>query len=86
MEFFKKRLSSYNIKWIIIYILYVLLLIVSEEFEYSSQGYIVFLLFLLPFISYLVFPSIIKIIGKWRIIKWADRIIDDCYNNIKERC
>lgn len=85
----KKRLSSYNIKWIAAYILYVIILLVGdiplsydkEESVIDSEGATFYLL--LPALAYLLLPLLLKLIGNWKLIKWVDRTIDTIYNSIK---
>lgn len=83
-----KRLSSYNIKWMFTYIIYILWLqaeVFNEDlkWEYIIEPFI-WSFFLIPLISYLVFPFIWKYIGKWRVFRAIDEFIDKWYKTIKE--
>lgn len=88
-----KKLSSYNIKWIAIYIVYAtfMWLVEGEEIVYNrkEEGYsfdFTLLFILLPLLTYIFFPTLLKVIGNWKIIKFFDRIIDFFYRSIKEHC
>ena len=88
-----KKLSSYNIKWIAIYIVYAtfMWLVEGEEivFDRKEDGYsfdFTLLFILLPLLTYIFFPALLMVIGNWKIIKFFDRIIDFIYRSIKEHC
>ena len=88
-----KKLSSYNIKWIAIYIVYAtfMWLVEGEEivFDRKEDGYsfdFTLLFILLPLLTYIFFPALLRVIGNWKIIKFFDRIIDLIYRSIKEHC
>ena len=83
-----KQLSSYNIKWMLAYIIYILWLQAEgfneeEEWSYIIEPFI-WCFFLLPLAAYLIFPFIWKYIGKWKPFKAIDNFIDKWYRTIKE--
>ena len=74
-----KQLSSYNIKWMLAYIIYILWLQAEgfneeEEWSYIIEPFI-WCFFLLPLVAY---------IGKWKPFKVIDNFIDKWYRTIKE--
>ena len=90
-----KKLSSYNIKWLIFYMLYIICCVFIDYESLGLSGYsndilgeviqeIIGLLILLPMVAYILFPTIYKVIDNWRVVKWIDLVIDKCYQNIKE--
>lgn len=88
-----KKLSSYNIKWIAIYIVYAtfMWLVEGEEivFDRKEDGYsfdFTLLFILLPLLTYIFFPALLRVIGNLKIIKFFDIIIDFIYRSIKEHC
>lgn len=77
-------MSSYNIKWIAIYIIYSIVVfwyLVEEEIEERDLFYF---LILLPAIIYLALPFFLKKFGNWKVVVWIDKMIDKCYEIIKE--
>lgn len=90
-----RKLSSYNIKWVILYIIYVLWVVLADirffgfEKKPSIEDAVIstlLLLLLLPFIVYLLFPTLLRMIEKWEIVKFIDKVIDTIYQNIKRMC
>ena len=80
------KLSSYNIKCLVIYILYCLFFFFIGEgtfFDDEIKNY-VFQYIAIPLITYLLLPFVLKLIGHWRIVKWIDNVIDYLYRSIKE--
>lgn len=80
------KLSSYNIKCLVIYILYCLFFFFIGEgtfFDDDVKNY-VFQYIAIPLIVYLLLPFVLKIIGHWRMVKWIDGVIDYLYRSIKE--
>jgi hypothetical protein len=80
------KLSSYNIKCLVIYILYCLFFFFIGEgvfFDDDIKNY-VFQYIAIPLIVYLLLPFVLKIIGHWRMVKWIDDVIDYLYRSIKE--
>ena len=70
-----KKLSSYNIKWIAIYIVYAtfMWLVEGEEivFDRKEDDYsfdFTLLFILLPLLTYIFFPALLRVIGNWKII------------------
>ena len=59
-----KRLSAYNIKWLILYTIYVMWVQTEIGFmdfeDYDDRLQFVFTIFIIPFITYLLFPLIYK--------------------------
>lgn len=89
-----KQLSSYNIKWILIYIFYIVCLIVGNPTAfglsvYSNPDgdieYILISSILIPYFLYLITPTILRYIGKWKLVVLIDKIIDSIYTNIKDK-
>ena len=81
-----KELSSYNIKWMFTYVVY-LLWLQAEFYAYvdwsdTVEEYIIWA-FLVPIFTYLLFPFIWKYIGKLKLFRWIENIIDKWYNTIK---
>lgn len=84
-----KRLSSYNIKWLIAYTVYVAFMQAEYDFDWDSSYFFeefVWLIFLIPLCLYFVFSICYKKIQNLSLIKWADSIIDKAYNKIKDLC
>ena len=87
---FSKSLSSYNIKWLVLYLVYVLLSYAEYEFDYKSivkyneVEEVIWVLFLVPLCAYLLFPGIYQHIKGIKVIKWIDDRVDSVYNKIKE--
>lgn len=89
------KMSSYNIKWIGAYIIYSILMWIGFKYslvnaicgneDYSYYEDVAFLI-IIPLLTYLLFPVLLKKIGKWRIVRFFDNIIDIIYKSIKERC
>ena len=83
-----KELSSYNIKCILFYLIYVLWMFAEWGFEFDSRYFsieeFIWILFLVPLFVYLLFPFVYSYIKNWKIVKWADRIIDSIYSKLKE--
>lgn len=80
------KLSSYNIKCLVIYILYCLFFFFIGEgtfFDDDVKNY-VFQYIAIPLIAYLLLPFVLKLIGNWRIVRWIDGTIDYVYRSIKE--
>ena len=85
-----KELSSYNVKWIVAYVVYVLWMqaeIFNEEREWEDiiEPFI-WIFFLLPLAAYLLFPFVWKFISKWKQFKKIEEIIDKWYCVIKDLC
>lgn len=80
------KLSSYNIKCLVIYILYCLFFFFIGEGTFFDDGVknYVFQYIAIPLIVYLLLPFVLKIIGHWRMVKWIDGVIDYLYRSIKE--
>lgn len=80
-----KRISSYNIKWLTIYLIYVLCVVAAlgEDIFYEWDTYLIVLI-IIPLILYLFFPLLLKVIGKWKLVKFFDRIIDVIYQGVRE--
>jgi len=80
------KLSSYNIKCLVIYILYCLFLylIGPGNFFNDDTKDAVFQYIAIPLIVYLLMPFVLKVIGKWKIVQWLDGAIDYTYSTIKE--
>ena len=90
-----KKLSSYNIKWLFIYIMYSAIFIMSfpSDFGFSDSDYIeenvaniLAMLIIAPLLCYVFLPTLLKLIGNWLIVKCIDKIIDKIYQNIKSLC
>lgn len=80
------KLSSYNIKCLVIYILYCLFFFFIGEgtfFDDDVKNY-VFQYIGIPLITYLLLPFVLKLIGNWKIVRWIDGAIDYVYRSIKE--
>lgn len=80
------KLSSYNIKCLVIYILYCLFFFFIGEgtfFDDDVKNY-VFQYIAIPLITYLLMPFVLKLIGNWKIVRWLNSIIDYIYRSIKE--
>ena len=72
------KLSSYNIKCLVIYILYCLFFFFIGEgtfFDDDIKNY-VFQYIGIPLITYLLLPFVLKLIGDWKIVRWIDGAID----------
>lgn len=80
------KLSSYSIKFLVIYILYCLFFFFIGEgtfFDDDVKNY-VFQYIAIPLITYLLLPFVLRLIGNWKIVRWIDGIIDYLYRSIKE--
>lgn len=80
------KLSSYNIKCLVIYILYCLFFFFIGEgtfFDDDTKN-IVFQYIAIPLIVYLLLPFVMKVIGDWKFVQWTDGAIDYVYRTIKE--
>ena len=80
------KISSYNIKCLVIYILYCLFFFFIGEgtfFDDDIKNY-VFQYIGIPLITYLLLPFVLKLIGDWKIVRWIDGAIDYVYRSIKE--
>jgi len=86
---FSKSLSPYNIKWIILYLVYVLLVYAELDIDfkailkYDDLEEIIWSIFLIPLCTYLIFPIIYHRIKDNKVIKWINTKIDTVYNRIK---
>lgn len=80
------KLSSYNIKCLVIYVLYCLFvyLIGQGNFFNDDVKDAVLQYIAIPLIAYLFLPFVLKLIGNWKIVKWIDGAIDYTYRTIKE--
>lgn len=85
-----KELSTYNIKWLVLYAVYVVFMQAEYDFDWKNKYFtieeFVWVIFLIPLCSYLLFSVFYRKIQNWKIIKWADHIIDIAYCRIKELC
>lgn len=85
-----KELSSYTVKWMWAYVIY-LLWLQEESFYHTSWSsddayvYIV-LTFIIPLGLYLIFPFIWKFLSRWRLFKWIEDKVDRWYDVIKSKC
>ena len=81
-----KELSSYNIKWMLTYIIYLLWLqviyFVYIDWEEEADYYLM-MAFILPLILYLIFPFVWKFLSGWKMFKWIESKIDMWYNTIR---
>lgn len=82
-----KELSSYNTKWMFFYVIYVLLLY-AEYFYYHEQWdemleEFIILTFLIPTVVYIAFPFAWKYIGKLKVFKQVEDLVDKVYTTIK---
>lgn len=80
-------MSSYNIKCLFVYIFYCILCYlfdggswVENDLQNAVINYI-----LIPLVSYLLLPFILKLIERWKVIIWLDKIIDSIYKTIKSK-
>lgn len=86
---FSKSLSSYNIKWLVFYLVYVLLAYAEYGFDYESivkyneVEEVIWVLFLVPLCVYLLFTVLYPYFKNAILIKWIDDKIDSIYNRIK---
>lgn len=86
-----KELSSYNIKWMWAYILYLLWLQV-EIFDFNWSKYedkiweYTIWAFVLPIGLYLLFPFIWKYLSRWKIFREIEEIVDHWYDITKNKC
>ena len=80
------KLSSYNIKCLVIYILYCLCLYIIGQGNFFNDDVkdAVFQYLAIPLMTYLFLPFVLKLIGNWKIVKWIDGAIDYTYRTIKE--
>ena len=83
------KLSSYNIKWIVLYVIYALLMLAEYDFGFDDQyrnslEEAIWLLLLFPLFAYLLFPLVYKYIGAWKPVRWLDGAIDYIYRTIRE--
>lgn len=83
-----RSLSSYNIKCILFYLIYVLWMFAEWDFEFDSRYFsieeFIWSLFLVPLFVYLLFPFVYSHIKNWKIVKWTDRIIGSIYSKLKK--
>ena len=86
-----KELSSYTIKWMWTYVIYLLWLQVAifdsnwSKYEKDIFDYTLFA-FVFPLSLYLFFPFIWKFLSKWGIFRRIEKIVDYWYNTIKNKC
>ena len=86
-----KELSSYTIKWMWAYVIYLLWLQVAvfdvnwSKYEEDIFDYILFA-FVFPLSLYLFFPFIWKFLSRWRLFKWIENKVDRWYDVIKSKC
>ena len=80
-------MSSYNIKCLFVYIFYCILCYlfdggswVENDLQNAVINYI-----LIPLVSYLLLPFILKLIERWKVIIWLDKLIDSIYKTIKSK-
>ncbi len=80
------NLSSYNIKCLAIYVIYCLIFFFIGEGNFFNDDVknAVFQYIAIPLIVYLLLPFALKVIGKWKIVRWIDGAIDYVYRTIKE--
>lgn len=83
----EKELSSYSIKWMLVYIMYLLWLHV-DTFAYvdwdTDMELYVAAVFIFPLVLYLLFPFIWKFLGRWKLFRWIEDMIDIWYSKIKD--
>jgi len=80
-------MSSYNIKCLFVYIFYCILCYLFDDgswVENDSQNTVINYI-LIPLVSYLLLPFILKLIEKWKVIIWLDKLIDSIYRTIKTK-
>lgn len=85
-----KELSSYNIKWMVAYVVYVLL-VQAEVFNYTREWDdiiepFIWEMFLLPLAAYLLFPFVWRYISRWKLFTWVEEKVDRWYCIIKNLC
>ena len=85
-----KELSSYNIKWMIVYVIYVLWMQAEGfnkemEWEETIEPFI-WIFFLLPLAAYLLFPFVWKFLSRWKLFTWVEEKVDRWYCIIKNLC
>ena len=80
------KLSSYNIKCLVIYVLYCLFFFFIGEGNFFNDDLknCVFQYIAIPLFTYILLPFVLKLIGNWKIVKWIDGAIDYTYRTIKE--
>lgn len=80
------KLSSYNIKCLVIYVIYCLLVFFVEPGNFFNDDVkdAVLLYIAIPLIVYLLLPFVLKFAGNWKIVRWLDGVIDYIYKTIKE--
>ena len=85
----KKELSSYNIKWMVAYVIYLLWLQVmfydGIDWNYYATDY-TWKAFIIPLSLYLVFPFAWKLLSRWKIFLKIEEFVDSWYNTIKNLC
>ena len=80
-------MSSYNIKCLFAYIFYCILCYLFDGgswVENDSQNAVINYI-LIPLVSYLLLPFILKLIERWKVIIWLDKLIDSIYRTIKSK-
>lgn len=86
-----KDLSSYNIKWMwsyIIYLLWIEVIVLDYnwfKYEKDIHNYIT-IAFVIPLCLYLFFPFIWDFLCKWKFFRWIEKKVDYWYNRIKAKC
>ncbi len=86
-----KESSSYNIKWMWAYVIYLLLLQIVvfdsnwSKYEDEIWEYTVWA-FVLPIGLYLLFPFIWKHLNRWKIFRKIEEIVDRWYDVTKNKC
>lgn len=79
-------MSSYNAKWLGLYILYMLIVIsLYVEGGLLEKEDLFYALVFWPIFIYLIWPLFLKKLGYLKILKWLDNMIDAWYHTIKER-
>ena len=82
-----KKLSSYNIKWMIVYMLYLWIMqaeVYSYEMNWEEESeYFIWTIFILPFAVYMIFPFIWEALSKLKVFSELEETIDKWYNKIK---
>lgn len=79
-------MNSYNIKWGILYVLYILMYVefTVPYLNYSDPWDFFFYdgledIIIWPFLIYLLFPIFLKHCGHWKVVRWLDTHIDYLY-------
>lgn len=80
------KLSSYNIKCLVIYVIYCLCLYLIGQGNFFNDDVkdAVFQYIAIPLATYLLCPFVLKLISNWTVIRWIDNAIDYLYQSIKE--